>query len=583
MSKPERRAARPAGLTDVDVQLLIDDPLGLELRDDLDEAVPALPTQSFVRIARLLREENRLELLLPYATPEQLTGVMDLDVWKQDRVDVPKAREWLTKITDCYRDADKPRGQLSRLIYAMDSEMWTYGLMHATAVAELDVEDDQSRQVALEHMAALNTYETPDGFYVIGVPDDELGRVVLRVIDAVYADSLEEGRKLVSSIKWGIPSQIEEELLRWRGGRLADLGFPDWEEAMKLFRPLAREAAIDEPGPSPVVAADGPGEPPVPWAGGDLLRRVMARLSDAEHGVRSREFLLLVNELMAAQKLEPGDQALQERAIHQAQATVSLGMEILVTGADIGDVEEFLASRLTAIGMRGMFRVGYGPLAKLRAAAQTLHRTGRVSMATVGSMLDRPWGLALAAMVHWYPELPLEGKKGTRPMNSLVDVARATQLVAEAGALATLTFEPRGYGIDPMWITRLDEPERMYLGDLIRTAIVHAHLPGSRTTFAPLTPDDVAWARDNLLGEGQVSQDLRAQFRARCADVGVEEHAEALSRNVLTRLQMELGSLEVDESGKPDLVRLGGFVTIQQVGVWLKTRAPDTEEPSPPN
>jgi hypothetical protein len=350
---------------------------------------------------------------------------------------------------------------------------------------------------------------------------------------------------------------------------------------MKLFRPLAREAALDEPGPSPVVSADGPGEPPVPWVGGDLLRRVMTRLSDAEHGVRSREFLLLVNELMAAQKLEPGDQALQEQAIHQAQATVSLGMELLVAGADHPDVEQFLAARLTAIGMRGMFRVGYGPLAKLRAAAQTLHRTGRVSMASVGSMLDRPWGPALAALVHWYPQLPLDGKKGTRPLTSLADVARATALVAEAGALASLAFDPRGYGIDAMWITRLDEPERMFLGDLIRTALVHAHLPGSHTTFAPLSADDLAWARANLITGARVSDDVRDQFTARCRDVGAEAHAEVLARNLLTRLQAELDALELDEDGKPDLVRAGGFVTIQQVGVWLETRAP--EPPSSAN
>lgn len=575
MSKPQRRAERAPVLTDGDVQLLTEDPLALELRDDLEEAVPMLPTQSFVRIARRLREENRLDLVLPYATPEQLTGVMDLDVWKQDRVDVPKTREWLDKITDCYREAQRPRGALTRLIYAMDPELWTYGLIHATAVAELDPEDDQSRQVALDHMSALNTYETPDGFYVVGVPDDELGRSVLRVIEALYADGLEEGRKLVSSIKWGVPSQIEEDLLHWRSGRLADLGFPDWEEAMKLFRPLAREAALDEPGPSPVVTPDGPGEPPVPWIGGDLLKRVMARLSDAEHGVRSREFLLLVNELMAAQKLEPGDQALQEQAINQAQATVSLGMELLVAGADHPDAESFLSERLTAIGMRGMFRVGFGPLGKLRAAAQTLHRTGRVSMASVGSMLDRPWGPALAALIHWYPQLPLDGKKGTRPLSSLADVARATGLVAEAGALASLAFDPRGYGIDPMWITRLDEPERLFLGDLIRTAIVHAHLPGSHTTFAPLIPDDLAWASANLLVDGRLTDDVRDQFAARCHDVGIDDHAQVLARNLLTRLQTEIGSLELDEAGKPDLVRVGGFVTIQQVGVWLKTRAPE--------
>ena len=569
LSKPERHSALHHG----DIVVLTQDPLALELRDDLDQVVPQLPTQSFVRIARLLREENRLELVLPFASPEQLTAVMDLDAWREDRVDVPAAREWLTLISDSYRDA--PRGDLTQLMYEMDPEFWTYSLMHATAVAELDPEDDQSRMVALQDMASLNTYETPDGNYVVGVPDNELGRAVLRVIDAVYADGLEEGRKLVSSIKWGMPSPIEEDLLRWRSGRLADLGFPAWEDAMKLFRPLAADAARDEPGPAPVVDTSRPGEPPVPWVGGDLLKRVMARLGDAEHGVRTREFLLLVNELMAAQKLEPGDEAAQQRAINQAQATVSLGMEVLTSGFEHPDIEEFLAGRLSAIGVRGMFRVGYGPLAKLRKAAQTLHQTGRVSMNAVGSMLDRPWGPSLAALVGWYPELSLESGKTTRPLSTLADVARATLRIAQAAALANLCFEPAGYGVDPMWITRLDEPERMRLGDLLRTAIVHAHLPGSKTTFAPLLQEDLAWARDNLLSDrtgGHVVDEVRQQFAANCADAGVADHTDALADNVITRLQVELSTIELDDEGKPDLTKTGGFITVQQVGMWLKNR-----------
>jgi hypothetical protein len=567
VSKPERRTE----LTHGDVQLLTQDPLALEMREDLETAVPQIPTQTFVRIARQLRDEHRLDLVLPHATAEQLTGIMDLDVWRGDQVEIPKVREWLNRIVDCYGEAQQPRGALSKIMYGMDPEMWTYGLMHATAVAELDPEDDQSRQLIVESMATLVTYETPDGSYVVGVPDSELGRSVLRIIDAMYQDGLEEGRKLVSSIKWTTAAQTEEDLLRWRSGRLADLGFPEWEEAMRLFRPLATEAALEESGPAPVIQAEGPGEPPARFAGGDLLRRTLARLSDAEHGTRTREFLLLVNELMAAQKLEPGDENLQERAINQAQATVSLGMELLTSGLDHPDPEEFLAQRLVAVGVRGLFRVGYGPLAKLRKAARTLHETGRVSMSSVGSMLDRPWGPTVAGLVHWYPELALESRKGHRPLGSLADVARATLMIAQAAALASLTFEPNGYGIDPTWITRLDEPERVTLGDLLRTAIVHAHLPASRTTLAPLMPDDLSWARDNLMSEGKLISDVRRQFTSACADVGASDHAQVLARNVLTRLEVELAALELDEAGKPDLTKAGGVITVQEVGVWLKT------------
>jgi hypothetical protein len=284
-----------------------------------------------------------------------------------------------------------------------------------------------------------------------------------------------------------------------------------------------------------------------------------------------------VNELMAAQRMEPGDPAAQERAVDQTQATVSLGMEVLVSGLDHPDAEAFLAERLSAIGMRGMFRVGYGPLAKLREAAGTLHRAGQVSMESVGSLLDRPWGPALAALLHWYPELPRDTGRGTRPLRGLADVARATQLVAEAAALARLTFAAEGYGVDPAWIPRVDEPSRLRLGDLVRTAVIHAHLPGSRTTLAPLIREDLRWARDNLLVQGRLAPAARAQFIAACEDAGVGEHAAALADRLLPRIEAELGALELDGAGEIDLTRVGGLLTAQQVGTWLDTRARGAE------
>jgi hypothetical protein len=563
---PARKADVPADAAheaDLAAELsrLIEEPLALEDRDDLDALVPRLARQGFVQIARKLRDEQRLDLLLPYATPEQLTGIFDLDAWRRERIDVRRAREWLDQIVECWGRADRPRGDLARLIYEMDPEMWTFATMAATAVAELDPEDDASRAVALDRMAALAVYETPDGAYVVGVPDNELGRAALRVLEGVYEDSLEDGRRLVASIKWGLASQIEDDLAHWREARLAELGFPPWDEAMRLFRPLSPHAEGDEVASRPVIEPDVTA-PPVAWTGASLLRRVMARLSDAEHGIRTREFLLLVNELMAAQRLEPGDPELQARAIQQAQATVSLGMEVVASSTAHPDPEELVAGRMRVLGMRGLFRVGYGPLAKLRQAAQALHGTGRVSLESVGSLLDRPFGPALAALIGWYPELPLESRRGTRPLSSLADVARATALLAQGAALAALTFDTRGFAIDPRLVTTdVVCPEGVHLGDLIRTALVRGLLyPAESAQPQPLRPDELHRAATELLREGRLVHAAETAFAARCTAVGLDEHIEVLSTLLLTRLEVELGALEPGADGLPDPRKVGGLI-----------------------
>src|SRR5690606_7126641 len=130
-------------------------------------------------------------------------------------------------------------------------------------------------------------------------------------------------------------------------------------------------------------------------------------------------------------------------------------------------------------------------------------------------------------------------------------------------------FGSDGFAVDPVWLTRLDEPERIVLGDLVRTAIIHAHLPGSVTTMAPLTPADLAWAAEHLLQGGELVPEVRRDFSSRCDALGIGRFTESFAETLLTRLRVELLGLERDADGKIDLTRTGGLLSIQQVSMWL--------------
>lgn len=563
----------PDTLNAEDLRSIDDDPLALEQRDDGHVLVPALPPTTFVRIARKLRDENRLELLLPLATPYQLTSLLDLDGWVTDRVDIRRARVWLHAIA-VHAVADEARGALRDLMFEMDPELWTVAMAAGTVVVEVPHDEDDARGIIMDRMGSLRTWESPDGYFVVGVPDDELGRRTLHTITLIYEDDLDQGRQLLLSIQSLVPAEAEENLMRFRDGRLADLGFVEWEQAMMLLQPLDRRiAARHEPIDFAHLDEADEVEPSVAWRGPQLLRTVMQQLPPDQHGLRSREFLLLVAEVMSAQRFDPGDEALQQRAIDQTQSTVSLGLELLgrETPRDT-EVGTFLAERVASIGLRLVFRVGYGALDKLRRAAIALHRRGHVSLEHPGSLLDRPWGPTIATLVGQYPELPLHNAKGTRPLRSLQDVAEATVLITQAGALAQLCFAPQGYGIDPIWLDRVDEAGRLTLGDLVRTAVVHAQLPGSQHAMAPLSPADLAWAAEHLLVKGGLADTVAHDLSKRCADLGIAEHEAALVKNLLTRLQVELSGLELDPAGAVDMRRVSGLITVQHVSIWLSTR-----------
>lgn len=558
------------------LEVALRDPLTLEDRDDLDSFVPAIPAQSFYRLARQLHDEGRIDLLFAHAEPDQLTTILDLGAWRGERLNVLRVREWISAIVDTYERGNFPRGALTRLINQMDPEIWTFALLPGTTVFELDPEDDNARDQARRAVEDLYTYDTPDGFFLVAVPDDPVGRAAIRILDAIYHDDLSRGRDVVVSVKAGLYSVIEEDLLRWRSGRLADLGFVPWEEAMKLLRPLTPEQALRRgQQPRPILTRTPEREPsPIPNETG-LLRRIIDRLSADAAGLLTREFVLLVNEVIAVQRLAPGDPADAERALHQTRATLDLGLELLATARpDSQDLEAFLAAQAEAIGLRDVFRVGFGALEKLRSAAIALHRSGQVSLDEVGSLLDRPWGVTLRALAELLPGLALEETSArARPLTSLRDVAKATRRIAQATLISGLTFAQEGLAIDPVWVQRVDDPSRLVLGDLIRAAVIRRQLPGASETFAPLRPDDLDWASRNLLtADRQLIPEIRADLEARALALGADKAniTEVLDR-LLSRLAVELAGLERNDDGTPDLPRVGGLLTLQHVGVWLKT------------
>src|SRR5437588_800805 len=74
-------------------------------------------------------------------------------------------------------------------------------------------------------------YPTPDTFYLLDIlPEGDAGRRVERFVDWLYRADLDLARRVIMSAKWGLTSDLEELALRWRSGRVADLGYIDYYE-----------------------------------------------------------------------------------------------------------------------------------------------------------------------------------------------------------------------------------------------------------------------------------------------------------------------------------------------------------------
>src|SRR5205085_2914522 len=106
-------------------------------------------------------------------------------------------------------------------------------------------------------------FPTPDRFFVLdvvgarpqdsGEPDEDGGgtpgggdgndpsssaRAVIRIIDALYRTDLDLARRILVGARAEMDSELEETAYRWRQGRMEDLGFADYYQALEVYREL---------------------------------------------------------------------------------------------------------------------------------------------------------------------------------------------------------------------------------------------------------------------------------------------------------------------------------------------------------
>src|SRR5262249_33007568 len=150
--------------------------------------------------------------LLALASPEQIRGFIDLDVWLKDRLAPSEMTEWLQILAELGPD------KIGRSVEALDPELIALYIKRILRVYDLSLGEEPPNEPEGHY------YPTPDRFFLLDIlPDGETGKAVERVIDWLYRYDLELARRVVMSAKWELDSDLEEWSYRFRTGRMADL------------------------------------------------------------------------------------------------------------------------------------------------------------------------------------------------------------------------------------------------------------------------------------------------------------------------------------------------------------------------
>ncbi|PLX48257.1 MAG: hypothetical protein C0613_11510 [Desulfobulbaceae bacterium] len=329
--------------------------------------VAALEPLEAYYIVRQLGLGQALPILLAL-TPSQLTTCVDLDCWERHDFAAESLDEWLTVFAHAGPE------NLARSFFSLEYGAQLLYLAKTVTVYDPDMDEVPPHDEEEGPDRAM----TPDGFYLLEVKSDVTLRIhPFSVLDALYQYDQTAAWQLLCEVRVELPTQIEEEALRFRNGRMADLGFVSPDEADILFSRPAAQPSV--PAQQPL---DGDrGRLPSVYAGAlvkeSLLQEALSLITDGQCLARlEQEMVFVINGAITAYGEKTRDIEQINVIAERVRDTICLGLESLIVkedpGSELDDTEAAAkaAALLEQWHVTDLFRHGFMATQGLRQAAR---------------------------------------------------------------------------------------------------------------------------------------------------------------------------------------------------------------------
>jgi len=503
----------------------------LDLLLDRPGLIPELPADELFHAIVDVGLEDAHEVVR-LATPEQFRTFLDLAGWLGDELVPARAFPWLRAARPPSLSGEDEEAGYRAKLRELDPEV--LGLLLRAAVRVHDLEEEPDAEPEGDRFA-----RTPEGrFLVEFLPEGADGLLARRLVDDMYAEDPYRAARLLTAVRHDLESDLSEAALRWRTGRLADLGFPPLDEALSWYaRPAGK--STDRP-------AGLPDRPPGIWLaardGASLLDRAAQLLDGAARARFEAEVVQAANAVLVAERVDPADPEEVRGALAAARSLLEMGLEATAP-PDAAAASAVLA----ATPLKRVFQAGFGRLLELHWQAERLARR----LEGLGLALDPPLGEALAALrlrrPRYHPGIalplaewgaPSASTQGARPFRSGAEARAAAAALEDGDGLAglagrlSLAPSPRwpGATLAAAYLTSLANerlgrrfaPEPIAEGELLAAA---------RAVSAPDDP--------RLAKEGRAGLLLATLARNRAAELGPllagERHAPGAVTALLVR------------------------------------------------
>jgi hypothetical protein len=355
LAREDRRAAEAELATlspELQATVICEAPLSIrrqviELLPSPEVVIPLIPEAEFCYTCRSIGLEDA-SWLLPMATEAQLVTAFDLDAWTGLSVSPQRLDAWVDAIADTEDET------LLRSARAVDPELLViYLRQHIDVFLKPSEQDDPD-------WTPPDRSQTLEGqfYFVAKDPKDDIASL-LRLLHSLFQGDYWLYFRMIQAVREELTAENEEWALRWRTGRLEDLGFPSWDASMRIYGFLRPHRMADVPATDTALDLESWSLPvwisELPGLRSDerALFRATRELGAEQRSSVFYGLIALANRVAVADRMELGDPESLPKAIDKATRFASDGLEHIATETNLT-----LLETLRRVPIERLFRVG---------------------------------------------------------------------------------------------------------------------------------------------------------------------------------------------------------------------------------
>ncbi|SJZ62732.1 hypothetical protein SAMN02745119_01198 [Trichlorobacter thiogenes] len=392
----EDKRAYLASLPPTDkIELILNDPEAKKL-------IRAMLPQELYWLFKEIDVADAMELL-GVANPRQCVFILDMELWRGWALEEDKAVEYLGYIL---KGSDE---HFIELLPHLDFNLLSLFLGRELIVTGGvgDLNTDEERQTDWDH--------TFDDLFLIKFKNQKHAQIIGSFLELVCRYDNRLYVALMESVSGEIDTESEEECYHLKSGRLADLGFPPYDEALEIYSRINPETFI--PGCDKVLiqSAESTSLPRTVVAGNTFLEQVIL-LVDSD--LFRMELNYLINTALVADQAHLADTDYMRAVVERVYGYLNIALEYLCNG-DQGKGAEIL----TGEHLKRLFQLGFSIVLGLKLRADRLSdETYATGKALSGLKSARPL---------YYRGFDSDGIDGYREFRDLEDIQRMSDFLTE--------------------------------------------------------------------------------------------------------------------------------------------------------